>query len=167
MSFKAFVQCSTHDGIKYCFSTSMGIHVLSLLILAASIFTTTTTKMNSTEPDIVKTSMDFISFMNKEHAIEPVPATSPNSTEIPGPSVLFWMVCFAINAMTQPSGRVCGLRYEPQWLLRSSPVLSAFDAADMLVATLTEACASPRQPFRSAVTRALLERFTSGEDGFY
>ncbi|KAI0482047.1 hypothetical protein GGR56DRAFT_618253 [Xylariaceae sp. FL0804] len=58
---------------------------------------------------------------------------SPVSPEtIPGPTVLFWVVCFALNAMSEPSGSVCGLGYEPHWLLRMSPIMSLFDGLHMV-----------------------------------
>ena len=39
-----------------------------------------------------------------------------------------WMICLALNSMTQPSGRVCDLPSKHRFLLRSSPVICAFDA---------------------------------------
>lgn len=52
---------------------------------------------------------------------------------VTGPTALFWMVCFALNAAAAPSGSVCGLGYEPNWILRMSPVAQLFDGLHMVL----------------------------------
>lgn len=55
---------------------------------------------------------------------------------VTGPTALFWMVCFALNAAAAPSGSVCGLGYEPNWVLRMSPAMQFFDGLHMVVTWL-------------------------------
>jgi hypothetical protein len=69
--------------------------------------------------------------------------TTPTSATSPAPDcnctkqvewqiAFFWMICLAMNSMTQPSGRVCELSSKHRFLLRSSPVICAFDAVGVL-----------------------------------
>ena len=44
----------------------------------------------------------------------------------------FWLVCLALNSMTQPSGRVCDLPTKHRFILRSSPIICAFDGFGVL-----------------------------------
>ncbi|CEL08687.1 hypothetical protein ASPCAL11832 [Aspergillus calidoustus] len=71
--------------------------------------------------------------MNSSVECPDTSALTPGSSgEILGPTVLFWMVCFAINSMTQPTGRVLGIPYDHPSILRSSPIICAFDAIEVL-----------------------------------
>ncbi|KAL2856790.1 hypothetical protein BJX68DRAFT_229475 [Aspergillus pseudodeflectus] len=72
--------------------------------------------------------------MNSSVECPDTTALTPGSSgEILGPTVLFWLVCFAINSMTQPTGRVLGIPYDHPSILRSSPIICAFDAIEVLV----------------------------------
>lgn len=60
-------------------------------------------------------------------------AVSPPHNEISWPALFFWLVCFAANAVGQPSGRVCGVvEYKHRALLRMSPIISFFDSLHIL-----------------------------------
>ncbi|KAI0453309.1 hypothetical protein F5B21DRAFT_480279 [Xylaria acuta] len=87
------------------------------------------------------------------------PTASPNT--IPAPTVLFWMVCFALNAMAEPSGSVCCLGYEPRWLLRISPIMSMFDGIHMVASWLMSYFKLGRS-YRLATAETLLNRLAGG-----
>ncbi|KAL4907768.1 hypothetical protein BDW74DRAFT_175550 [Aspergillus multicolor] len=55
------------------------------------------------------------------------------SSEIEWPTLFFWMLCFAVNAWAQPTGKLIGLSYPYPALLRSSQILSACDALGVMV----------------------------------
>ncbi|KAK7926802.1 hypothetical protein PG985_003800 [Apiospora marii] len=62
---------------------------------------------------------------DSDESTSPDEASTDFST-IPGPTVLFWIVCLALNAMAEPSGSISGSGYEPHWLLRMSPLVALF-----------------------------------------
>ncbi|KAI1161587.1 hypothetical protein F5B18DRAFT_429695 [Nemania serpens] len=80
---------------------------------------------------------------------------------IPAPTVLFWMLCFALNAMAEPSGSVRGLGYEPRWLLRISPVMALFDGIHVVASWLT-AYFNFGRSYRIATAETLLNRLAGG-----
>ncbi|ETS81496.1 hypothetical protein PFICI_06498 [Pestalotiopsis fici W106-1] len=80
---------------------------------------------------------------------------------IPGPTILFWMVCFALNAMAAPSGSDIGLGYEPRWLPSLSPVIPVFDAIHIVGTWLVLYYKSGRS-YRLATAETLLNRVLGG-----
>ncbi|KAL4778786.1 hypothetical protein BJX76DRAFT_362391 [Aspergillus varians] len=97
-------------------------------------------------------------------------APSGSSCEISWPTIFFWMLSLAINSAAQPTGRILGTSYRHQSILRSSPIICAFDAIHALASWVTFTV-SPIQPpapdtlsIRLAATRILLPRF-SDENG--
>ncbi|KAI0195297.1 hypothetical protein EV127DRAFT_420627 [Xylaria flabelliformis] len=84
---------------------------------------------------------------------------SPNT--IPAPTVLFWMICFALNAMAEPSGPVCGIGFEPYWLLRISPLMSLCDGIHMVASWLMTYFKLGRS-YRLATAETLINRLTGG-----
>ncbi|KAI1375841.1 hypothetical protein F4677DRAFT_460136 [Hypoxylon crocopeplum] len=96
--------------------------------------------------------------MSLEDPIPEVPSSSPN--EVSGPTVLLWMVYLSINAMAQPTGPIFGMACEPQCkVLRSSPVISAFNTIDMIASWRRFSIASSGS-VRAAATQVLAERRT-------
>ncbi|KAL4778230.1 hypothetical protein BJX76DRAFT_362936 [Aspergillus varians] len=89
--------------------------------------------------------------------------TSPN--EIPWQTVFFWMVCFALNAMAQPTGRLLGIPFQHQSVLRTSPIISICDAigvvGSMLHATVLS---SPKIRVRQAASCILQARVVDKEN---
>jgi hypothetical protein len=95
--------------------------------------------------------------MANENGTDPVPCAA--DTAVPGPTVSFWMVCFAINALSQPYGRLCGLSNKFQVLLRTCPIILAFDAINALVTWMASVGFAGRS-WNIAATRILRGRFT-------
>ncbi|KAI1264774.1 hypothetical protein F5Y18DRAFT_78654 [Xylariaceae sp. FL1019] len=91
-------------------------------------------------------------------AIRDDPATATPDT-VSGPTALFWMVCFALNAMAEPSGSVCNLGLEPQWVLRMSPFMMLFDGIHMMASWLV-AYFKNGKSIRIATADTLLSRLT-------
>ncbi|KAI1743978.1 hypothetical protein F4680DRAFT_408084 [Xylaria scruposa] len=91
------------------------------------------------------------------------PTASPDT--IPAPTVLFWMVCFALNAMAEPSGSVCGIRFEPFWLFRISPLMSLCDGIHMVASWLMTYFKLGRS-YRLATAETLIGRLTGGNGLF-
>ncbi|KAI0141917.1 hypothetical protein GGR57DRAFT_396384 [Xylariaceae sp. FL1272] len=91
-------------------------------------------------------------------AIQDDPATATPNT-VSGPTALFWMVCFALNAVAEPSGSVCGLGLEPQWVLRLSPIMMFFDGIHMIASWLTSYFKYGKS-IRIATAKTLLSRLT-------
>ncbi|RDW87051.1 uncharacterized protein DSM5745_03693 [Aspergillus mulundensis] len=85
------------------------------------------------------------------------------SSEIAWPTLFFWMVCFAINSMAQPTGMVLGLRYRHQAILRSSPILSACDILGVMASMVYSAPKSATD-VREQAGRILIDR-TADTDG--
>lgn len=77
-------------------------------------------------------------------------ALLPTGNEVLASTLLFWLACFAANAIGQPSGRVCGLTYHRRAILRSSPIISFFDAILVLVLWVQNTYAEPTMIFKSA-----------------
>lgn len=96
--------------------------------------------------------------MVNENGTDLVPCAA--DTTVPGPTVLFWMVCFAMNALSQPYGRLCGLSNKFQVLLRTSPIILAFDAINVLVTWMASVGFAGRS-WRIAATRILRGRFST------
>lgn len=94
-------------------------------------------------------------------ASDQVPASADLGDTIPGPTILFWMVCFALNAMAAPSGSDVGFGYEPRWLLSMSPVVPLFDAVHMVGTWLLLYFKAGRS-YRLATAETLLSRITRG-----
>lgn len=94
-------------------------------------------------------------------ASDQIPAGSDLGDPIPGPTILFWMVCFALNAMAAPSGSDVGFGYEPRWLLSMSPVAPLFDAIHIVSTWLLLYFKSGRS-YRLATAETLLSRITRG-----
>ncbi|CEN62682.1 hypothetical protein ASPCAL09314 [Aspergillus calidoustus] len=89
--------------------------------------------------------------------------------EIPWPTIFFWMICFAINAAAQSTGRVLNLdlSFGQLALLRSSPIISIFDATGVVASLLTTTYQSPiitTTRIREAASRMLLRRIVDEED---
>jgi hypothetical protein len=83
--------------------------------------------------------------------------------------IYFLMVCFAMNSVAQPTGRMLGLPYPHSAIFRSSPFLCGFDAVHILAHWLAEyisACWSERRlaDFRLAATRALMYRIIDDDE---
>ncbi|KAL4875608.1 hypothetical protein BJY04DRAFT_201423 [Aspergillus karnatakaensis] len=87
--------------------------------------------------------------------------------EIPWPTIFFWMACFALNSISQPTGRMLGTRYRHQPVLRGSPILCAFDSVNILVSWFIYLIAPTTSPtsIRQAAARVLLERVTDDSCG--
>lgn len=96
---------------------------------------------------------------------DPTPVVEPRSRdphEVAWQTLFFWMVCLAINSVSQPNGRVLGTSYRHQAILRGSPIFCAFDAIDTLASWVVYVVSSST-PFtiwniRIAATRILLRR---------
>ncbi|KAL5336141.1 hypothetical protein BJX70DRAFT_291886 [Aspergillus crustosus] len=82
-------------------------------------------------------------------------------SEISWPTLFFWMACFALNSISQPSGRVLGTPYRHQSILRGSPIICAFDAINIVASWLIHLLFPIARPagVRLAATRVLLQRF--------
>lgn len=85
------------------------------------------------------------------------------SLAITGPQAFFWLVCLALNSVSQSSGTISGLSYKHRAILRSSPLLCAIDAVDMIVTSIiiTLVLKGPRK----SATQILSQRFHTNEDG--
>ncbi|KAL2833316.1 hypothetical protein BDW59DRAFT_156818 [Aspergillus cavernicola] len=98
---------------------------------------------------------------------EPIPAQGSESDnhQILWPTIFFWMVCFALNSTSQPTGRVLGLPYRHPSILRSSPIICAFDAINILTSWVTHVVSPIAKPasFRHSATRILLHRVVNKE----
>jgi hypothetical protein len=83
------------------------------------------------------------------------------------PTIFFWMICFAINAAAQSTGRVLNLdlSFGQLALLRSSPIISIFDAISVVVSLIKSTHQSPT-PTRicEEASRILLRRMVDEED---
>ncbi|KAL3494412.1 hypothetical protein BJX62DRAFT_234288 [Aspergillus germanicus] len=87
--------------------------------------------------------------------------------EIPWPTIFFWMICFAINAAAQSTGRVLNLdlSFGQLAFLRSSPIISIFDAMGEVVSLLHSTYQSPSPTrIREDAYRILLRRMVDEED---
>ncbi|TGJ87677.1 hypothetical protein E0Z10_g1112 [Xylaria hypoxylon] len=84
-----------------------------------------------------------------EHIVSGTMRDEPmaSSNTILAPTVLFWMVC--------------GLGYEPRWLLRASPLMSLFDGIHMVASWLMSYFKLGRS-YRVATAETLLNRLTGG-----
>ncbi|KAL3472173.1 hypothetical protein BJX99DRAFT_236065 [Aspergillus californicus] len=87
------------------------------------------------------------------------------SREILGPTIFFWMVCFAINSMTQPTGEVLGVSDSHPAMLRSSPIFCAFDAIDVMVSWTTSIFSSSTPTTVSVTATQILRRRIRDKDG--
>lgn len=93
-----------------------------------------------------------------DEVVETAPAVLVTANEISASTLLFWLACFAANAVGQPSGRVCGLTFRHRAILRSSPIISFFDSIQILVLWIGNAYEEPTGIFQCA-TRILEDRF--------
>jgi hypothetical protein len=98
-----------------------------------------------------------------EDTMSPEESASTRSCEVSWPTVFFWIVCFALNTMSQPTGRILGLSYRYPSILRSSPIAYAFDAINVLVSWRILVVYS-RLPGRLAATQILKDRMTDTKD---
>jgi hypothetical protein len=69
------------------------------------------------------------------------------------------MACFALNALAQPYGRLCGLSYNNSALLGTSPIICCFDSVNILITWIASVMFS-NQSWKHAATRILRERIT-------
>ncbi|KAK8022722.1 hypothetical protein PG993_013489 [Apiospora rasikravindrae] len=102
--------------------------------------------------------------MASAQSTPPEAPADPNT--IPGPTVLFWIVCLALNAMAEPSGSICGPGYEPHWLLRMSPIMALSDGLH-LAATFVLSFHQRGRSYRLATAGALLPRLGAGSNGVF
>ncbi|KAI8634120.1 hypothetical protein F5Y19DRAFT_470291 [Xylariaceae sp. FL1651] len=93
--------------------------------------------------------------MNLEAALPGITAASQN--EVSGPTVAFWMVCFALNSMSQTSDSLYDSEHGSGWLVRTSPLLSFFDMIHSLAVWVSNHSTNPRQ----AATNVLLKCTTT------
>ncbi|KAI0200407.1 hypothetical protein F4808DRAFT_460759 [Astrocystis sublimbata] len=63
--------------------------------------------------------------------------------------------------MSEPSGSVCGLGYEPHWLFRMSPIMSFFDGIHLVASCIIFYIKFGRST-RVAIAETLLDRLTGG-----
>ncbi|KAL2824303.1 hypothetical protein BDW59DRAFT_87821 [Aspergillus cavernicola] len=96
---------------------------------------------------------------------DPTASAPECSREILGPTILFWMVCFAMNSMTQPTGQVLGIPYPHPAILRSSPVFCAFDAIEVLVSWFLSIFSSSRPKTAQVAATHILRRRIVDTDG--
>lgn len=81
-------------------------------------------------------------------------AMSECSRKIMWQTVLFWMICFALNSASQLTGKVLGLSFRHKGL-RVSPVVYFFDAITVLVIWIAKICSRSDVPVRlGTVARA-------------
>jgi len=89
--------------------------------------------------------------------------SQPQSNQIQGPVILFWMLTFALNAIGQSCGDVLGLGSEHRWVLRVSPVIYAMDTVEVALSWLA-LVVFRREPISLAATRILRERIKDDHD---
>jgi hypothetical protein len=118
--------------------------------------------MNSTTLSQIGEKPLYLASRRSESMLRPPPEPPIAGTPVSWQTIFWTLVPLAINSMTQPGGRICGLPSRYRTYLRCSPFLCAADAFS-IVSHLAVLCLYQKQRFLEAVGLILHERFNTAD----